>query len=78
MFEQKNISVPKLYYRLSKQTEKILLIFGTIGSPASGVSGPLMTQLFGGTIDDASSMSEIELDNFFEAFQKTLIKCQKN
>ena len=58
MFEQKNISVPKLYYRLSKQTEKILLIFITI-SLASGVSGPLMTQLFGGTIHDASSSQDI-------------------
>jgi len=48
MFEQKNISVPKLYCHLSKQTEKILLIFGIIGSLSSGVSGPLMTQLFGG------------------------------
>ena len=85
MFEQKNISVPKLYYRLSKQTEKILLIFGIIGSLGSGVSGPLMTQLFGGTIDDASSsqdinpalMSEIELDEFFDVFQNNIDKMSK-
>ena len=42
IFLQKKNSVPKLYYRLSKQTEKIILIFITI-SLASGVSGPLMT-----------------------------------
>ena len=85
MFEQKKISVPKLYYRLSKQTEKILLIFGIIGSLGSGVSGPLMTQLFGGTIDDASSsqdinpalMSEIELDEFFDVFQNNIDKMSK-
>ena len=85
MFEQKNISVPKLYCHLSKQTEKILLIFGIIGSLGSGVSGPLMTQLFGGTIDDASSsqdinpalMSEIELDEFFDVFQNNIDKMSK-
>ena len=45
-----------------------------------------MTQLFGGTIHDASSsqdinralMSEIELDNFFDAFQKNIDKKPKN
>ncbi len=85
MFEQKNISVPKLYCHLSKQTEKILLIFGIIGSLGSGVSGPLMTQLFGGTIDNASSsqdinpalMSEIELDEFFDVFQNNIDKMSK-
>jgi ATP-binding cassette subfamily B (MDR/TAP) protein 1 len=85
MFEQKNISVPKLYCHLSKQTEKILLFFGIIGSLGSGVSGPLMTQLFGGTIDDASSsqdinpalMSEIELDEFFDVFQNNIDKMSK-
>ena len=85
MFEQKNISVTKLYCHLSKQTEKILLIFGIIGSLGSGVSGPLMTQLFGGTIDDASSsqdinpalMSEIELDEFFDVFQNNIDKMSK-
>ena len=44
-----------------------------------------MSQLFGGTIDDDTSsqeinpalMSEIELDNFFDAFQKNINKMSK-
>ena len=82
MFEQKNISVPKLYH-LARQTEKILLILGIIGSLGEGVSGPLMTQLFGGTIDDASSSQNVsfnsnaEYDAFFDAFQKQIDKMAK-
>ena len=76
----------KIILSLIKTNRKnFLLIFITI-SLASGVSGPLMTQLFGGTIHDASSsqdinpalVSEIELDNFFDAFQKNIDKKPKN
>ncbi len=83
MFEQKNISDPKLYCHLARQTEKILLILGIIGSLGSGVSGPLMTELFGGTIDDASSSQNVsfttnaEFDQFFDAFQKQIDKMAK-
>ena len=45
-----------------------------------------MSELFGGTIDDDTSsqdinpalMSEIELDDFFDAFQKNIDKKPKN
>ena len=80
MFEEKNISVPKLYCHLARQTEKILLILGIIGSLGSGVSGPLMTQLFGGTIDDASTSQNVsfetqeQLDEFFDGFQDQIDK----
>ena len=83
MFEQKNISVPKLYCHLARQTEKILLILGIIGTLGSGVSGPLMTELFGGTIDDASSSQYVsfttnaEFDQFFDAFQEQIDKMAK-
>ena len=83
MFEQKNISDPKLYCHLARQKEKILLILGIIGSLGSGVSGPLMTELFGGTIDDASSSQNVsfnttvEYDQFFDAFQEQIDKMAK-
>ena len=83
MFEQKDISVTKLYCHLARTCEKVLLILAIIGSLGSGVSGPLMTQLFGGTLDDMSTSQgidtsdpniAIDLNAFFDEFQKQIDK----
>ena len=82
MFEQKNISVFKLLCHLSSSTEVVLMILGVIGSIASGVAGPLMTLLFGDTIDSFGevklgpndSMSEAEMHYWFSIFVNTTFK----
>ena len=51
MFEQKNISAFHLYCHLSGKVEVLFMVLGIIGSLGSGVAGPLMTLLFGDTID---------------------------
>ena len=57
MFEQKDITAFQLLCHLSLKTEMILMIFGIIGSIGSGVAGPLISLLFGGSISDFSDLS---------------------
>ena len=57
MFEQKDITAFQLLCHLSLKVEMILMIFGIIGSIGSGVAGPLMSLLFGGSISDFSDLS---------------------
>lgn len=52
MFEQKNISAFKLYCHLSEKLEVVLMILGAIGSIGSGCAGPLMSLLFGDSLND--------------------------
>ena len=50
LYEQKNISMFKLYCHLSNTTEVLLMLIGAIGGLASGVAGPLMSFLFGDSL----------------------------
>ena len=57
MFAQKDITSFQLLCHLSHKTEMILMFFGIIGSIGSGIAGPLMSLLFGGSISDFSDLS---------------------
>ena len=81
MFEQRSVSIIKLYCHLSYKCEIILMIFGIIGSLGSGIAGPLMAYLFGDLINDFSStqtadqvMDESEIGAFLDNFMKTIDK----
>ena len=60
MFEEKNIGVFQLYCTLSNGLEVFLMIIAVIGSMGSGLSGPLMSWLFGDTVNDASGSINID------------------
>ena len=81
MFDQKSISIIKLYCHLSYKCEIILMIFGIIGSLGSGIAGPLMAYLFGDLINDFSStqtadqvIAPSEMETFLDDFMKTIDK----
>ena len=82
MFEQKSISIFKLYCSLSHGFEKFLMFLAVIGSIGCGLSGPLMAFLFGDTINDASNAQTITtriLDeiNTFEMLKEQLDKMMR-
>ena len=57
MFAQKEISPFQLLCHLSENFEIMLMLLGVIGSIGSGVAGPLMSLLFGGSISDFSDLN---------------------
>lgn len=57
LFEQKNISVFRLYCHLSGKFEVFIMVLAVIGSFASGCAGPLMALLTGDTISEMSITS---------------------
>ena len=59
MFAQKEISPFQLLCHLSENFEIMLMLLGVIGSIGSGVAGPLMSLLFGGSISDFSDLNSI-------------------
>ena len=59
MFEEKNIGIFQLYCTLSNGLEVFLMVIGVIGSIGSGLAGPLMSWLFGDTVNDASGSINI-------------------
>ena len=91
MFEQRSISIIKLYCHLSYKCEIILMILGTIGSLGGGIAGPIMAWLFGDLIRDfsstqntnfdTSSMTDEELqaqmEQFLDVFMKNIDKMVK-
>lgn len=60
MFEQKNISVFKLYCHLSLKIEIVMMILGAIRSAGAGVAGPLMTLLFGDSLNDFGDTQDMD------------------
>ena len=62
MFEQKNISAFQLYCHLSAKLEIIFMILGAIGSLGAGCAGPLMTLLFGDSLNDFGSVEGGQVD----------------
>ena len=84
MFEQKSVSIFKLYCSLSHGTEKFLMFLAVIGSIGCGLSGPLMAFLFGDTINDASTVQTHTSgrilageEDFFDIFQDQLDKMMR-
>ena len=57
MFAQKDIGAFHLLCHLSAKIEQIMMLLGVIGSIGSGIAGPLMSLLFGGSISDFSELS---------------------
>ena len=57
MFAQKDIGAFHLLCHLSEKIEQIMMLLGVIGSIGSGIAGPLMSLLFGGSISDFSELS---------------------
>ena len=57
--KEKSVSIFKLIYNLSGPKEKLLIFIGTIGSIISAVSGPTMSYLFGGAINDFSDIQDL-------------------
>ena len=75
MFEQKNISLFKLLCHLSGKFEIFIMVLGIIGAIGSGLAGPLMSILFGGTINDFSdTQGVINPIVVFHELQKTIDK----
>ena len=69
LFEQKNISVIKLYCHLSETIDVIFMILGVIGSLGSGVAFPLIAFLAGDMTEKlASTMGDLDLVNNPESF----------
>ena len=62
LYEQKNISMFKLYCHLSNTTEVLLMLIGAVGGLASGVAGPLMSFLFGDSLGDFSDFQNGEVN----------------
>ena len=61
--QEKSVSLCKLIYHLSGPKEKLLIILGTLGSIVSAVSGPIMSYLFGGAINDFSDIQDLAKDD---------------
>ena len=61
--KEKSVSLCKLIYHLSGPKEKLLIILGTLGSIVSAVSGPIMSYLFGGAINDFSDIQDLSKDD---------------
>ena len=57
--KEKSVSLCKLIYHLSGPKEKLLIFIGTLGSIVSAVSGPIMSYLFGGAINDFSDIQDL-------------------
>ena len=78
MFEQKQISPMKLYCHLSGKYEVIIMLLGVIGSLGSGLSGPLMSLLMGGSITDFSQTQDYGTSSYkqellsMEEFKETV------
>ena len=76
MFEQKNISIFKLYCHISNAPEVWFMILASIGSLGAGLAGPLMSYLFGDLINDFSGTQTItestNMDELMDQFQKTI------
>ena len=60
IFEQKNVSVIKLYCHFSERYDVLLMILGLIGSLGSGVAFPIIAYLAG---DMTTKMPGIQRDN---------------
>ena len=78
MFEQKSISIFKLYCHISNSPEVFFMIIASIGSLGAGLAGPLMSYLFGDLINDFSgtqTMTESSnVDELMDQFQDTIDK----
>ena len=61
--EKKSVSICKLIYHLSGPKEKFLIFLGTIGSIVSAISGPIMSYIFGGAINDFSDIQDLSKDD---------------
>ena len=80
MFGKKDISPIKLICHLSGKVEIVLMILGIIGSLGSGVSGHLMTYLFGDMLGDFSEFTSTDLtqippdvaEKLMSAFKETV------
>ena len=63
LFKPQNISPFKLIYHLSNLPEIIMMTFATLGSLISGIAGPIMSLLFGDTIESFSTLQEFQTTN---------------
>ena len=63
LFEPQNISPFKLLYHLSKPAEIVMMTIATLGSLVSGLAGPIMSLLFGDTIESFSNLQEFQTNN---------------
>ena len=63
LFEPQNISPLKLLYHLSTPLEIIMMTFATLGSLISGLAGPIMSLLFGDTIESFSTLQTFQTTN---------------
>ena len=73
LFEQKQVSVFKLYLHLSEAYEILLMILGTISALGAGVAAPLMCQFFG---DMANDFSAVNIDKNQEEIFEKLMNCK--
>ena len=60
MFEQKDISLFRLYYHISGKFEIFLMIAAIIFTIGAGCSNPILSLLLGNTLNDFGESSEIE------------------
>jgi ATP-binding cassette subfamily B (MDR/TAP) protein 1 len=76
LFEQKDISVIKLYCHLSEKLEILFMILGFIGSICSGASGPIISLLNGSTVNNFRDSTILNTPNsiMMEEFKKEIDK----
>ena len=73
LFEEKQVSVFKLYLHLSEAYEILLMILGTIAALGAGVAAPLMCYFFG---DMANDFSAVNIDKNQEELFEKLMNCK--
>ena len=61
--QKKSSSIWKLIYHLSGKREILLIILGIIGSIISAISGPIMSYIFGGAINDFSEIQHLDKED---------------
>ena len=60
---KKTSSVCKLIFHLSNKIELFLIILGVLGSIISAISGPIMSYMFGGAINDFSDVQDLNVND---------------
>ena len=61
--QKQSASIWKLIYHLSGKRELLLIILGIIGSIISAISGPIMSYIFGGAINDFSDIQHLDKED---------------